>query len=178
MTQESAPEVTSSAQGPTAEPSSGNTRRGLLVGVGVLGVAGVAAACGGGDDGGDDAGQVQPEGGGTGAGTGAGNEQGGGGQAGGAQLIAKVGAIPVGSGRVFKKKKVVVTQPTKGQFKAFDIKCTHRGCDVGKVQGDKIVCPCHNSTFSIADGSVTGGPAKEPLAAKEIKVTGKRITLA
>ena len=31
------------------------------------------------------------------------------------------------------------------------------------VDGDKINCPCHNSQFSVADGSVLRGPATEAL---------------
>lgn len=170
MAQESAPEVSRSEQGPTAEPERplANSRRGLLVGAGVLGLTGVAAACGG-DDGGDTA--AEPEG---DTGTQGG---GGGGGGGGGTALTKTGQIPVGSGKIFKGKKVVVTQPTKGEFKAFDIECTHRGCPVDKIQGDTIMCPCHGSAFSIADGSVKSGPAKEPLAAKQINIDGNQIRL-
>lgn len=97
-------------------------------------------------------------------------------QAGGA--LAKTADIPVGGGTIFKEQKVVVTQPTAGEFKAFSALCTHKGCPVGSVEGDAIVCPCHNSKFAITDGSVTAGPAEKPLAAQQIKVENDEIMLA
>ncbi|MFI7107997.1 Rieske (2Fe-2S) protein [Nonomuraea sp. NPDC050227] len=97
-------------------------------------------------------------------------------QAGGA--LAKTADIPVGGGTIFKDQKIVVTQPTAGEFKAFSAICTHKGCPVGSVADGAIVCPCHGSKFNIADGSVTNGPADKPLAAQQIKVEGDQITLA
>lgn len=46
------------------------------------------------------------------------------------------------------------------------------------VEGGTINCVCHNSRFSIEDGSVKSGPAQAPLAAKEVKVSGDQISLA
>lgn len=171
MAQESAPEVDeSSEQGPAAEPSCGNTRRGLLVGAGLLGVAGIAAACGGSDDGDEDAAPSDPGG--------AGQSNGTTGGGGGGAVLAKTSDIPVGGGKIFKKQQVVVTQPAKGTFKAFSSECTHRGCPVGSVSGGTINCPCHGSKFKIADASVASGPASEPLATKDITVKGGEIKLA
>ena len=85
--------------------------------------------------------------------------------------------IPVGGGQILTDQKVVVTQPTAGTFKAFTAVCTHQGCLVASVVDKMIVCPCHGSTFSIADGSVTGGPAPAPLAPAPITVSGDTITL-
>jgi nitrite reductase/ring-hydroxylating ferredoxin subunit len=163
MAQETAPEVPSSAP-----ESPDNTRRGLLVGAGLLGVAGVAAACGG--DGGDETTDPDP---GNAGGAGGENPEGSGGDA-----IAKTSAIPVGGGKIFKGQKIVITQPTEGEFKGFDINCTHRGCPVDSIAGDTINCPCHGSTFSIKDGAPTGGPADKPLKPKNVKVAGENITLA
>lgn len=106
----------------------------------------------------------------------AGTSQSGAPQAGGA--LAKTADIPVGGGTLFKDQKIVVTQPTAGEFKAFSAVCTHKGCPIGSVEGDAIVCPCHNSKFAIADGAVTAGPAEKPLPAQEIKVEGDQIMLA
>ena len=41
--------------------------------------------------------------------------------------------IPVGGGKVFDALKVVITQPTAGDFKAFSAICTHQGCTVNGV---------------------------------------------
>jgi Rieske Fe-S protein len=155
---------------PPATPASGepagNTRRGLLMGVGIVGVAGVVAACGGSDDGGGGSG-----------GDGGSDGSGGGGAAVDAAL-AKVSDIPVGGGKIFPDQKLVVTQPQQGTIKAFSATCTHRGCTVGSVSGGTINCPCHGSKFKIDDASVAAGPASEPLEAKQVTVEGDEIKLA
>jgi Rieske Fe-S protein len=79
---------------------------------------------------------------------------------------------------VFPKEKVVVTQPTAGEFKAFSAICTHQGCTVNKVEDGTIDCPCHGSKYRVADGSVVAGPAPRPLPAERIIVSGETITLA
>ncbi|WP_162795379.1 Rieske (2Fe-2S) protein, partial [Nonomuraea lactucae] len=96
----------------------------------------------------------------------------------GGGALAKTSDIPVGGGKVFKKRKVVVTQPTAGDFKAFSALCPHQGCAVTGVADGLIDCVCHNSKFKIEDGSVTEGPAKESLREVGITVDGDRITLA
>ncbi|GAA3308429.1 hypothetical protein GCM10020295_70440 [Streptomyces cinereospinus] len=72
---------------------------------------------------------------------------------------------------------MVVTQPTAGEYKAFSAKCTHQGCAVKDVTDGVIICPCHDSRFSATDGSVTQGPATQPLAAERITVAGDEIRL-
>lgn len=92
--------------------------------------------------------------------------------------LARTSDIPVGGGTVFAEKKVVVTQPEAGEFKAFSAVCTHQGCIVNKVADGTIDCPCHGSKYRIADGSVAAGPAPRPLPAEQINVSGEEITLA
>ncbi|GGR78097.1 hypothetical protein GCM10010269_16640 [Streptomyces humidus] len=98
--------------------------------------------------------------------------------AGAGQELAKTADIPVGGGRIFADRKVVVTQPAKGDFKAFSAICTHLGCTVGSVADGIIHCPCHGSEFRITDGSVAGGPAPRPLPAEKITVERGSISLA
>jgi Rieske Fe-S protein len=86
--------------------------------------------------------------------------------------------IPVGGGVVFADQKVVVTQPTKGDFKAFTAVCTHQGCVVSNVADGTINCPCHASKFSIEDGSVQSGPAPSALGTVDVTVKGGEISLA
>ena len=86
--------------------------------------------------------------------------------------------IEVGGGTIFSDDRVVVTQPTEGEFKAFSSTCTHQGCQVASVSDGLIHCPCHNSAFSIEDGSVQGGPATSPLGEVAISVDGDSIVLA
>lgn len=92
--------------------------------------------------------------------------------------LAATSDIPVGGGKVFKDKKVVVTQPEAGSFKAFSATCTHAGCSVAEVAGGTINCPCHGSKFRVADASVAGGPAPQPLPPRAITVESGSIRLA
>jgi Rieske Fe-S protein len=91
--------------------------------------------------------------------------------------IASTADVPVGSGVVIAEQKVVITQPTKGDFKGFTAVCTHQGCTVNQVT-DTINCPCHGSRFSIEGGEPVGGPAPSPLAEKRLVVDGDAIYLA
>jgi Rieske Fe-S protein len=99
-------------------------------------------------------------------------------KASGGQELAKTSDIPVGGGKILKDQKIVVTQPKKGEYKAFSAICTHQGCTVGTIANGTIDCPCHGSKFNIADGSVAGGPAPKPLPAEQISVEGNSIRLA
>jgi len=94
-----------------------------------------------------------------------------------AQLLAATSKIPVGGGAIFSGPQVVVTQPSAGEFKAFSAVCTHMGCIVGQVSNGTIDCPCHGSQFSIKNGDVVAGPAPSPLPAKHIEVSGASIFL-
>ncbi|NNM44830.1 Rieske (2Fe-2S) protein [Knoellia koreensis] len=86
--------------------------------------------------------------------------------------------IPEGGGKVFPDQKVVVTQPTAGEFKAFTAVCTHQGCVVSDVANGTINCGCHGSKFDITTGAVKAGPAKEPLPEKKVTVGTDGITVS
>ena len=83
--------------------------------------------------------------------------------------------VPTGGGVILGDADFVVTQPTKGTYKAFSKICTHQGCPVGSVSGGLIRCPCHGSEFSIEDGSVTQPPASKPLAESATQVVGSKV---
>jgi Rieske Fe-S protein len=95
----------------------------------------------------------------------------GGGGASASGAIGKTSEVPVGGAKIFKAEKVMVSQPSEGEFKAFSTVCTHQGCPITKMDGDEIECGCHGSRFMVADGSVANGPATKPL--KELKATVK-----
>lgn len=92
--------------------------------------------------------------------------------------IASTADVPVGGGLILADQDLVITQPSAGTFKGFSATCTHEGCTVAGVANGTINCTCHGSKFSVTDGSVAGGPAPEPLAARALAVTGTAITLA
>ncbi len=85
--------------------------------------------------------------------------------------------IPVGGGKILGDAKYVVTQPTAGVYKAFNKSCTHQGCPVSSIMGSEIVCKCHGARFSLADGSVTNGPATRPLATATVTVEGDKLKI-
>ncbi|MFA1551187.1 Rieske (2Fe-2S) protein [Actinomadura chokoriensis] len=91
--------------------------------------------------------------------------------------IAKAADVPVGGGKIYGDEKVVVTQPSQGSFKAFTAVCPHQGCTVGSVANGQIKCPCHGSEFKIADGSVTKGPAAQPLKEYPVQVQNGGIVV-
>jgi Rieske Fe-S protein len=102
----------------------------------------------------------------------------GGGSGNGGSELASTSDIEVGGGSIFPDAEVVVTQPSKGQFKCFTAICTHQGCLVSQVSDGTINCDCHGSQYSIEDGSVVQGPATSPLAEEKIAVAGGSISLA
>ncbi|MGC3001574.1 Rieske (2Fe-2S) protein [Streptomyces sp. G35A] len=154
----------------------GPARRTVVAAAGVAGLAVALTACGGSDDGSSSSSVDSGSDGGSPDGADSGGS--GGGDAAAGAALASTADIPEGGGKVFADRKVVVTQPAAGEFKAFSATCTHQGCAVKSVAGGVINCPCHNSNFSIADGSVKSGPATKPLPSVPITVSGDSITLA
>lgn len=62
-----------------------------------------------------------------------------------------------------------------GQYAALSPICTHRGCTVD-VQGARLVCPCHGSTYSRA-GEVLRGPARRRLTPYRVERQGQMLTI-
>jgi Rieske Fe-S protein len=92
-------------------------------------------------------------------------------------VLGEANDIPVGSGVIFTTEKVVVTQPVRGEFRAFSAVCTHVGCIVNQISDGTIDCPCHGSEFRITNGSVVTGPAPTPLPRKKIKIEDGKVVL-
>ncbi|MEU6444450.1 Rieske (2Fe-2S) protein [Streptomyces sp. NPDC047046] len=139
---------------------SGASRRTFVAAAGASGLAALLAACGGSSSGSGGKGSAGSAAGGHGT------------------TLGSTADIPEGGGKIFTDAKVVVTQPSKGEFKAFTSVCTHQGCQVAGVSGGTINCACHGSKFSIEDGSVKHAPATSPLEEMKLDVTGGKIKLA
>jgi Rieske Fe-S protein len=159
-----------------AQADSLATRRGVLAGVGLVGLASAITACGAGTS------SSSTPAAGNGATTPAAPASsaaaaGGASSPAAANALAATSKIPVGSGMIFPEQQVVVTQPTADEFKAFSAVCTHMGCIVNQISNGTIDCPCHGSQYSISTGDVVAGPAPRPLPAKQIKVSGGSIFL-
>jgi len=152
------------------------TRRGVLLGVGIVGIGGVIAGCStsavpydaneaGVAPGEEAPSSAAPAASAPAAGMGSASPAG--------TLLGMVTDIPVGGGKVFLDQKVVVTQPTKGVYKAFSAVCTHVGCICNRVANGTIDCPCHGSEFKITNGAVVTGPAPTPLPTRNITVSSE-----
>jgi len=151
-------------------------RRSVLVGAGALGATCFLAACGTdntGSSGNNEPGYTNDP---LPAGSAGTDGATGGAKDGDVAVLAAVADVPEGGGII--AGDYVITQPTAGTFKAFSKVCTHQGCDVSKVDGGVIICPCHNSEFSIQNGTPQSGPARQKLPETKVKVDGDNIVTA
>ncbi|MCM2577450.1 Rieske (2Fe-2S) protein [Streptomyces meridianus] len=139
-------------------------RRAVVAVAGAAGLTAALAACGASGEGGQPEDSPSRTGGSSDPGT----------TGGGA--LTSTGDIPEGGGKIFADEKIVVTQPSAGEFRAFSAVCTHAGCIVSSVGDGTVNCACHGSRFSIDNGSVEHGPATKPLPAEKITVKGDSIT--
>jgi Rieske Fe-S protein len=161
--------------GPDPDESPASSRRAVLAGAGAFGATCLLAACGTSQSGstqgtnpnGSDYNADPAPAGSKGA------QASGASGSGSGTVLAAAADVPVGGGVI--KGGYVITQPSKNSFRAFNKVCTHQGCDVNKVEGGLISCPCHGSQFSITDGGVRNGPAPKPLAETQVKVAGGNV---
>ena len=95
---------------------------------------------------------------------------------GGGKQIAKLSDIPVGgsTSATLDGKPIILAQPSAGQVVAFTAICTHQGCTVNP-DGAVLRCPCHASTYDAFTGKNTSGPARTPLAAIPVTVSGGAV---
>ncbi|GAA2629116.1 Rieske (2Fe-2S) protein [Streptomyces axinellae] len=90
--------------------------------------------------------------------------------------LGAAGAVPVGGAKLYHKEKLLVSQPKKGEFKAFSSVCTHQGSLLGEIQNGEAVCPLHGSRFHADTGKVAQGPATKPLPSVPVKESGGKLT--
>ena len=95
---------------------------------------------------------------------------------GGGKQVAKLSDIPVGGSisATLDGKPIILAQPSTGKVVAFTAICTHQGCTVNP-DGAVLRCPCHASTYDAFTGENTGGPARSPLAAIPVTVSGGAV---
>ncbi|GAA2081935.1 hypothetical protein GCM10009801_41330 [Streptomyces albiaxialis] len=135
------------------------TRRTVLCGAALAALGLTTAACGGDSDGG-------------GSGSGSGDSSSGPDK----QVdLGAADAVPVGGAKAYTEQKVLVSQPEKGQFKAFSGVCTHQGAAIDRAEKGEFVCPLHGSRFHTDTGKVAKGPATAPLPKVPVKVKNGKL---
>lgn len=98
---------------------------------------------------------------------------------GGATLVA-VADVKLGTAVVVEAPngRVLVAQPTEGEFVAFSAVCTHEQANVRGGDSTVVSCPAHGSEFDLADGGkVVDGPATEPLRSLTVTRNGDQLAL-
>lgn len=83
--------------------------------------------------------------------------------------------VPVGGAKLYREKKLIVSCPAEGQYKAFSAQCTHAGCVLDKIVEGEGNCPCHGSRFDVTTGKVLKGPATDPLPAVPVKAENGKL---
>lgn len=161
--QHTRPDDAAGAPGEAPAPGTGRPalgRRAMLAGSSAAAL-GAVAACGGGT-----------------TGDGRGQQQTGDVPAGApGTVLGPASEVPVGSGKIYADQQLVVTRTAEGQFTGLSSVCPHQGCSVSSVEGDTIICPCHDSRFGL-DGAVRKGPAQQPLQSRPVTVADGSVTLA
>jgi nitrite reductase/ring-hydroxylating ferredoxin subunit len=90
--------------------------------------------------------------------------------------VCKTSAVPVKGGKTFSVggKKILITQPKKGTFKAFLAICTHQGGALTGATNNEIVCPLHGARFDATTGEAKI-VAPTPLGKVLVSVSGGSV---
>ncbi|MFE0104393.1 Rieske (2Fe-2S) protein [Streptomyces sp. NPDC059009] len=83
--------------------------------------------------------------------------------------------VAVGASKLYTDENVVVSRIAENEYKAFSTICTHAKCPINKLEGHKLICPCHGSQFDATDGKVLHEPATVPLQELPVKVEKGKI---
>jgi Rieske Fe-S protein len=83
-------------------------------------------------------------------------------------VVTTVGEVPVGGVKLFTyptpDDPCILVRTSAETHVAYSQVCTHLSCAVFFSQEtNRLECPCHKGSFSVADGSVIAGPPPRPL---------------
>lgn len=81
--------------------------------------------------------------------------------------------VPVGSAVIVDK--LIIAQPTEGEFLAYSTVCPHQGNPISQVNGDTVRCPSHGSSFDIATGDPVEGPAQSGMTPAPVRQEGDTV---
>lgn len=82
--------------------------------------------------------------------------------------IVRVGDVPVGGVKLFNyptaQDPCILVRTAEDTHVAYSQVCTHLSCAVYfSDKAGHLICPCHEGSFSVKDGSVIAGPPPRPL---------------
>ncbi len=94
-------------------------------------------------------------------------------------LVVSAASVPVGGATLAKASGTtwLVAQPTEGEIVCHSGICTHEGCPLTEVDGDRAICPCHNSQFDVFTGAVIQAPALRALSPQSVTVADGNVFL-
>lgn len=84
-------------------------------------------------------------------------------------------AVPVGGAKLYPKHRLLVSQPDRGQYRAFSAVCTHGGCVLSSVKELEADCACHGSRFDASTGAVLQAPATADLPEYPVEMRGGKL---
>src|SRR5690606_28942801 len=84
-------------------------------------------------------------------------------------------AVAAGRARPYRQHNVGGDRAEYGPPTAYSTICTHARCPANKLDGDRLICPCHGSEFDVATGKATREPAVAPLDRLAVAVESGRI---
>jgi nitrite reductase/ring-hydroxylating ferredoxin subunit len=94
------------------------------------------------------------------------------------RFVARLDEIPVGGSKLFRypteADPCILIRLTTDRFAAYNQSCTHLKCPV-YFKSDRLVCPCHEGSFSAEDGRVLAGPPPRPLPRHLIEIRDQEI---
>ena len=93
--------------------------------------------------------------------------------------VAKDIEIPEGTSKAFTigQKTIAVFHQPGGVWQAIDDYCPHMGASLsaGYLDGVEVICPWHNSSFSLETGAHRNPPAKTGVKAYRTQIEGNDV---
>ena len=80
-----------------------------------------------------------------------------------------------GGAKLYRDHNVVVSRGEDGTLAAYSTICTHARCAISKLEGTRLICPCHGSEFDATSGKVLREPAVAPLTRLAVEVENGTI---
>ena len=67
-----------------------------------------------------------------------------------------------------------------GELRAFDDTCPHAGCSLaeGELDGQNVICPCHQAAFDARTGDVVDGPATSAITIWSVAVADGALVVS